>query len=146
MASCMVAGGSCTGTRCSTPFRRWTVHALGDGLNVPFCAMRLARRLDFMRGQAPRDRGETINFRNLKRSQQRGNSMTIGRPFQKGQSGNPGGRPKEIAEVKELARQHTPAAIEVLASIMHNTKASDAARVSAASALLDRGYGKPQQH
>ena len=71
--------------------------------------------------------------------------MTIGRPFQKGQSGNPGGRPKEIAEVKELARQHTPAAIEVLASIMHNTKASDAARVSAANALLDRGYGKPQQ-
>jgi Family of unknown function (DUF5681) len=72
--------------------------------------------------------------------------MTIGRPFQKGQSGNPGGRPKEIAEVKELAREHMPAAIKALVSIMNNTKASDAARVSAASALLDRGYGKPQQH
>src|SRR5262249_7737531 len=72
--------------------------------------------------------------------------MKIGRPFVKGQSGNPGGRPKEIAEVKELARQHVPAAIEALASIMNNTKASDAARVSAASALLDRAYGKPQQH
>src|SRR5262249_30790693 len=60
--------------------------------------------------------------------------------------GNPGGRPKEIAEVKELARQHMPAAIEALASIMNNTKASDAARVSAACALLDRGYGKAPQH
>jgi len=72
--------------------------------------------------------------------------MTIGKPFQKGQSGNPGGRPKEIAEVKELAREHMPAAIEALVSIMNNTKASDAARVSAANALLDRGYGKPPQH
>src|SRR5262245_26291041 len=72
--------------------------------------------------------------------------MTIGKPFQKGQSGNPGGRPKEIAEVKELAREHMPDAIEALASIMNNPKASDAARVSAATALLDRGYGKAPQH
>jgi hypothetical protein len=67
-------------------------------------------------------------------------------PFEKGQSGNPGGRPKVIAEVKELSRAHTGAAIETLASIMSNPKAAPAARVSAANALLDRGYGKPQQH
>src|SRR5262245_54672833 len=89
---------------------------------------------------------QCVVFAEQLRSQQQGNSMTIGKPFQKGQSGNPGGRPKEIAEVKELARQHMPAAIEALVSIMNNTKASDAARVSAACALLDRGYGKAPQH
>ena len=48
--------------------------------------------------------------------------MTIGKPFKKGQSGNPGGRPKVIAEVKELARAHTGEAIETLVSIMTNRK------------------------
>ena len=72
--------------------------------------------------------------------------MTIGKPFKKGQSGNPGGRPKVIAEVKELARAHTSEAIETLVSIMTNPKTAPAARVSAANSLLDRGYGKPPQH
>jgi Family of unknown function (DUF5681) len=72
--------------------------------------------------------------------------MRIGRPFKKGQSGNPGGRPKVVAEVKELARAHTAEAIQTLVSIMTNPKAASAARVSAANALLDRGYGKPLQH
>ena len=72
--------------------------------------------------------------------------MTIGKPFQKGRSGNPGGRPKVVAEVKELARKHTGKAIETLVSIMDNPKAAPAARVSAANSLLDRGYGKPPQH
>ena len=49
--------------------------------------------------------------------------MTIGKPFKKGQSGNPGGRPKVIAEVKELARAHTGEAIETLVSIMTNPQA-----------------------
>ena len=72
--------------------------------------------------------------------------MTIGKPFKKGQSGNPGGRPKVVAEVRELARAHTGEAVQTLVSIMTNTKAAPAARVSAANALLDRGYGKPPQH
>ena len=72
--------------------------------------------------------------------------MIIGKPFKKGQSGNPGGRPKVVAEVKELAREHTAEAIHTLVSIMNDPKSVPAARVSASNSLLDRGYGKPPQH
>src|ERR1044072_833408 len=68
-----------------------------------------------------------------------------GRPFPKGVSGNPGGRPKVLGDVQELARQKSPEAITTLANIMHDEKAPPAARVAAANALLDRGYGKPTQ-
>lgn len=65
--------------------------------------------------------------------------------FVKGQSGNPGGLPKGLAEVKELARTYTEKAVETLASVMGNTKANPSARVAAAATILDRGWGKPQQ-
>jgi hypothetical protein len=64
-------------------------------------------------------------------------------PFQKGQSGNPGGRPKVVAEVRDLARKYTPDAIETLVEIMRKGDAADAAKVAAANSLLDRGWGKP---
>ena len=68
-----------------------------------------------------------------------------GRPFQKGTSGNPGGRPRVLADVQELARERSPDAINTLAAIMDDQKAPPAARVAAANALLDRGCGKPTQ-
>src|SRR5262249_16629445 len=63
----------------------------------------------------------------------------------KGQSGNPGGRPKIIGEVQELARQYTVEAVDTLASIMRDKKAPAAARAMASNSILDRGYGKPPQ-
>jgi hypothetical protein len=60
-----------------------------------------------------------------------------------GQSGNPGGRPKVLAEIRNLAREHGPKAIERLVALMHSKNESVAVR--AAEALLDRGYGRPMQ-
>jgi hypothetical protein len=65
--------------------------------------------------------------------------------FRPGQSGNPNGRPKVVADVQDAAREHSGEAIETLAGIMRDPKAPAAARTSAACALLDRGYGKPSQ-
>ena len=65
--------------------------------------------------------------------------------FQPVQSGNPGGRPKEVGHVKELARQQTLEAVRVLAAIMADEKEPAAARVRAAEALFDRGWGRPAQ-
>ncbi|MBR0560060.1 DUF5681 domain-containing protein [Neokomagataea anthophila] len=70
--------------------------------------------------------------------------MPVGRPFKKGQSGNPGGLPKNMREVIALARSHTTTAIEALAEIAGNKTAPESARVSAANSLLDRAWGKPK--
>lgn len=64
-----------------------------------------------------------------------------GRPFRKGQSGNPGGRPKRTEEVRALARRYTASAIATLLEIA-TRGSSESARVAAANALLDRGWGR----
>jgi hypothetical protein len=50
---------------------------------------------------------------------------------------------KAKADIRSLARSHTESAIKVLAGIMNQSDANAAARVAAAQALLDRGWGKP---
>lgn len=52
---------------------------------------------------------------------------------------------KAPTEIRSLARSHTESALSVLAGIMNQSEAPPAARVSAAQALLDRGWGKPAQ-
>jgi len=53
--------------------------------------------------------------------------------------------PKASPNIRSLARAHTATAVATLAGIMRQKKAPAAARVAAASALLDRGWGKPKQ-
>ena len=48
-------------------------------------------------------------------------------------------------ELREAAKEYTQEALDTLAAIMKDTDAPAAARVSAASAILDRAHGKPTQ-
>jgi hypothetical protein len=57
----------------------------------------------------------------------------------KGKSANPGGRPKEVADIKRLARQYTPEAVKALRQALKRNEHA----VSAATLLLAYGYGKP---
>jgi hypothetical protein len=68
-----------------------------------------------------------------------------GRCFHEGQSGNPSGRPKADQIVSELAEVHGPRAIEVLAELMNDPKATAPARAMAADRILDSACGRPPQ-
>ena len=53
--------------------------------------------------------------------------------------------PKSVTEIRSLARGHTRTALNVLVGVMRSTKAPAPARVAAANAILDRGWGKATQ-
>jgi len=53
---------------------------------------------------------------------------------------------KTPTDIRSLARSHTATAVRTLAGIMKERRAPAAARVSAAIALLDRGWGEPEQY
>jgi hypothetical protein len=65
------------------------------------------------------------------------------KPFRKGTSGNPGGRPAISAQVRLRAQEATPSAIERIVALID----SDDERVAlmACKEILDRAYGKVGQ-
>ena len=82
--------------------------------------------------------------------------------FVKGRSGNPGGRPKNppefapntddpdgadrrtVGNLVVEARKYSGLAVDTLVELTKNTH-TDSTRYAAATALLDRGYGRPAQ-
>ena len=69
-------------------------------------------------------------------------------PFKPGISGNPGGRPRlteTVRQIQELAKEKSAAALDVLEEISLDKDAPLAARASAASAILDRAWGRSAQ-
>ncbi len=74
-----------------------------------------------------------------------------GKPFLKGNVMNPGGRPKLTEEQKQIkfnlveaCRLLAPEALKVLEDLMRNAK-QDSVRLNAATALVERGFGKAVQ-
>ena len=72
--------------------------------------------------------------------------------FVKGISGNPGGKPnltpskkKQLEDVKAAAREWSTQSIKTLGAALTAKGCPWSVRVTAANALLDRGYGKPKE-
>ena len=65
--------------------------------------------------------------------------------FKPGQSGNPGGRPRTIAVIREAAQQEGVACIRALVRLRDGKGVTPAVQRAAADSLLDRGFGRPEQ-
>lgn len=65
--------------------------------------------------------------------------------FVKGRSGNPGGRPKKVREVEEIALQASPECMRILIAIAQNEDEDARARTAAIKEIFDRGLGKAIQ-
>ena len=68
----------------------------------------------------------------------------VGRPFTKGVSGNPSGRPKKSEGVVKREHQRTEKGLNYLEDLLDNPKASEANKTKAAIYLVDRSLGKPK--
>ena len=75
-----------------------------------------------------------------------------GRPFEKGKSGNPTGRPKESEETKqakrdalEMLRAAAPDAVALLLQVMQDESAKLDLRVKCAESVAYRVFGKAAQ-
>jgi hypothetical protein len=64
-------------------------------------------------------------------------------PWQKGQSGNPKGRPPQIKILRQRCRDMTDEVLEQLINILRNSEL-DSNRINAAKIILAYGYGLPE--
>jgi hypothetical protein len=77
--------------------------------------------------------------------------MAIGRGWKKGQSGNPGGRPKAFYALAKLIHAETRNGAELVERVLKIARGQDTtlddpkSRTWALDWLSDRGFGKPQQ-
>jgi hypothetical protein len=53
---------------------------------------------------------------------------------------------KSSADLREAAQKYTTDALQVLVDVMKDNTQTATARIAAATAILDRGHGKPSQH
>ena len=72
-----------------------------------------------------------------------GRAFTKAEAVRGGKNSHGGGRPPDY--VRKLAAEHTEAAIQTLKEILRGRKQPAMAKVKAAEALLNRGWGAPKQ-
>jgi len=72
-------------------------------------------------------------------------NTTGAKPWEPGQSGNPGGRPKMPPELLQRLRDFTPRVIEIWQEIANDTRLKPEPRLRATELIAERAYGKPPQ-
>lgn len=78
-------------------------------------------------------------------SEHRGLRPARGRPFSKGQSGNPGGRPRGFGALIREATDDGEELVRTVLAVLRSRRTAARDRLRAAEFLADRGWGRPSQ-